>query len=71
MNVHSLNFYIYLPLSKRTYEINNIEVKNNAGIYVPITEIADINEQEKRATRHSRMNGADAIAVIANEALKP
>ena len=25
MNVHSLNFYIYLPLSKRTYEINNIE----------------------------------------------
>lgn len=48
---------------KTPYEINNIEVKNNAGIYVPITEIADINEQEKRATRHSRMNGADAISM--------
>lgn len=48
---------------KTIYELENIQVKNREGLYVPITEIADIQEQEKLATRHSRMNGEDAISM--------
>lgn len=44
-------------------EINKLEVTNGDNIPVPLKEIAAIQEQDKRVSRYSRVNGSEAISL--------
>lgn len=44
-------------------EIRRLQVTNNDGVSIPLTEIASVAEKESRATRYGRVNGQDAISL--------
>ena len=44
-------------------EIRRLYLTNDAGAAIPLTEIAEIREQDSRATQYSRVNGDEAVAL--------
>lgn len=44
-------------------EIKKLYLANDAGGAIPLTELAEVVEQDSRVTRHSRLNGEDTVSL--------
>lgn len=48
---------------KKSEDINHLQLTNSDGVNIPLTQIADVKEQDSRVNRYGRVNGQDTISL--------
>lgn len=48
---------------KSPAEISSIHVNNSKGVAIPLSSIANVQEQDQRVTRYARTNGQDTVSL--------